>query len=99
MARIVPISTVRSITAVLIVLPTVNSTMEAISTKMKPKMALNIWMVCTKNGFRVRKSSTVSGCPGATASSRAARRAFALSSCEVRSSCTMIDVAFGAARP
>ena len=42
MARRVPISAVRSITAMLMVLPTVNSTIAPISTAMKPKMAANM---------------------------------------------------------
>ena len=41
MARNVPISTVRSTTAVFIVLLTLNSTMAPINTKMKPKMVSN----------------------------------------------------------
>ena len=42
MARSVPISVVRSTTAMLIVLPTVNRTMPPISTEMKPKIAANM---------------------------------------------------------
>ena len=42
MARSVPISAVRSTTAMLIVLVTVNSTIAPISTEMKPKIAANI---------------------------------------------------------
>ena len=41
-ARSVPISTVRSITAVLIVLPTVNSTIAPISSATKPTSVANI---------------------------------------------------------
>ena len=42
MARKVPISDVRSTTAMLIVLVTVNSTIAPMSTEMKPKIAANI---------------------------------------------------------
>ena len=42
MARSVPISAVRSTTAMLIVLLTVNSTIAPISTEMKPKIAANM---------------------------------------------------------
>ena len=47
MARKVPISTVRSMTAVFIVLLTLTRTMPPINTKMKPKIVSKRRIVCT----------------------------------------------------
>ncbi len=89
-----PISWVRSITAMFIVLPTVNSTIVAIKMAMKPKIAPNIPVTCPYCGFSVAKPSTSSGSPASRVRSSVWMRARAAGRSAVCFSCTTMDVTF-----
>ena len=98
-ARRVPISLVRSTTALLMVLPSVNSTMTPISMAIKPNMESMNWLVCSYIGFSWRKSSTVRSWPAPCCASRVCSRARAVSRSAVWCSCSRMAVTCGVSRP
>jgi hypothetical protein len=95
MARRVPISTVRSTTAVFMVLLTVKRTMAPISEKISQKWCQTAEPSAHKNGFRVRKSSTTSGWTGENLASMGVRRVMAARSGQSGATEAMMDVALG----